>query len=58
MDYMDGGWTVIQRRSDGLTDFKRTWADYADGFGHLAGCMTAKLIELFKNVQGETDRIK
>lgn len=39
MDYMGGGWTVMQRRTDGLTDFKRPWADYADGFGNLAGCM-------------------
>ncbi|XP_062342176.1 angiopoietin-related protein 5 [Osmerus eperlanus] len=37
MDYMGGGWTVMQRRTDGLTDFKRPWADYADGFGHLPG---------------------
>lgn len=28
----------MQRRTDGLTDFKRPWADYVDGFGHLAGC--------------------
>lgn len=37
MDYMGGGWTVIQRRTDGLVDFKRPWADYANGFGHLPG---------------------
>lgn len=37
MDYMEGGWTVIQRRTDGLTDFKRTWSDYLDGFGSLPG---------------------
>ncbi|XP_036379264.1 angiopoietin-related protein 5 [Megalops cyprinoides] len=37
MDYMGGGWTVIQRRTDGLTDFKRAWTDYTDGFGHLPG---------------------
>ncbi|KAK9536631.1 hypothetical protein VZT92_006398 [Zoarces viviparus] len=37
MDYMGGGWTVMQRRADGLTDFKRAWADYVDGFGNLAG---------------------
>ncbi|XP_068457088.1 angiopoietin-related protein 5 [Clinocottus analis] len=37
MDYMGGGWTVMQRRTDGLTDFKRAWADYVDGFGNLAG---------------------
>lgn len=34
---MGGGWTVMQRRTDGLTDFKRPWADHVDGFGHLAG---------------------
>ena len=44
MDYMGGGWTVIQRRTDGLTDFKRPWVDYVDGFGNLAGCM--KLLKL------------
>ncbi|MBN3297928.1 ANGL5 protein, partial [Amia calva] len=37
MDYMDGGWTVIQKRTDGLIDFKRVWSDYMDGFGHLPG---------------------
>ncbi|TNN63469.1 Angiopoietin-related protein 5 [Liparis tanakae] len=37
MDYMGGGWTVMQRRTDGVTDFKRAWADYVDGFGNLAG---------------------
>lgn len=35
---MEGGWTVMQRRTDGLNDFKRSWADYIDGFGNLAGC--------------------
>ncbi|KAK3523914.1 hypothetical protein QTP70_016728 [Hemibagrus guttatus] len=37
MDYMEGGWTVIQRRTDGLTDFKRAWSNYLDGFGPLSG---------------------
>lgn len=37
MDYMGGGWTVIQRRTEGLMDFKRPWADYVSGFGHLPG---------------------
>ncbi|KAM6907276.1 angiopoietin-related protein 5 [Xenentodon cancila] len=37
MDYMGGGWTVMHRRNDGLTDFKRPWSDYVDGFGHLPG---------------------
>lgn len=48
MDYMEGGWTVIQRRTDVLNDFKRSWADYMNGFGNLAGCVCMHLSS-FKN---------
>ncbi|XP_001959659.3 microfibril-associated glycoprotein 4 [Drosophila ananassae] len=31
------GWTVIQRRRDGLVNFYRDWNDYKTGFGSLGG---------------------
>ncbi|KAF7665274.1 hypothetical protein LDENG_00141950 [Lucifuga dentata] len=58
MDYMGGGWTVMQRRTDGLTDFKRPWSDYVDGFGHLAGEHWLGLRKVFPIVSQKETRFQ
>ncbi|XP_039474571.1 angiopoietin-related protein 5 isoform X2 [Oreochromis aureus] len=58
MDYMGGGWTVMQRRSDGLTDFKRSWDGYVDGFGHLAGEHWLGLRKVFHIVNQKDTRFQ
>ena len=35
MESEGGGWTLIQVRYDGLTDFFRNWVDYRNGFGSV-----------------------
>ncbi|XP_054612124.1 angiopoietin-related protein 5 [Dunckerocampus dactyliophorus] len=58
MDYMDGGWTVMQRRTEGLMDFKRPWADHVGGFGHLAGEHWLGLKKVFNIVNQKETRFQ
>ena len=35
MDTTDGGWTLLLRRKNGETSFKRLWNEYKHGFGNV-----------------------
>ncbi|NWU96103.1 ANGP4 protein, partial [Upupa epops] len=37
MDTDRGGWTLIQLRTNGSLSFQRSWRDYKQGFGDVAG---------------------
>ncbi|XP_037674701.1 angiopoietin-related protein 7-like [Choloepus didactylus] len=37
METSGGGWTIIQRRKNGLVSFRRDWNQYKQGFGRIRG---------------------
>ncbi|KAA0717593.1 Angiopoietin-2 [Triplophysa tibetana] len=37
METDGGGWTVVQKRFNGLVDFHQTWKNYSAGFGDVSG---------------------
>ncbi|NXG46809.1 ANGL5 protein, partial [Psilopogon haemacephalus] len=47
MDFQGGGWTVVQKRTDGIIQFQRTWSEYLDGFGDLSGEFWLGLRKIF-----------
>ena len=44
----NSGWTVIQRRIDGFTNFYRGWNEYVAGFGNVSGNLWAGLDKIHK----------
>ncbi|XP_019385824.1 PREDICTED: angiopoietin-related protein 5 [Crocodylus porosus] len=58
MDFQGGGWTVIQKRTDGIIEFQRTWSEYLDGFGDLSGEFWLGLRKIFHIVNQKAARFK
>lgn len=53
-----GGWTVIQRRSDGSVNFYRGWNDYVHGFGDVDGEYFLGLDHIHRLTRGSGSEIR
>uniref|UniRef100_A0A8D0HDT1 Angiopoietin like 5 n=1 Tax=Sphenodon punctatus TaxID=8508 RepID=A0A8D0HDT1_SPHPU len=54
MDFRGGGWTVIQKRTEGVIEFQRMWSEYMDGFGDLSGEFWLGLRKMFHIINQKT----
>ncbi|XP_028306444.1 fibrinogen-like protein 1 isoform X2 [Gouania willdenowi] len=52
----DGGWTVIQRRTGQAVSFRRNWANYENGFGHLIGDHWLGLKKIFLMMESKSKK--
>jgi len=55
MNTEGGGWTVIQSRVDGSTDFDKTWQEYEQGFGNPNGNYWMGLERIHAMTRGPTE---
>ncbi|CAK8686767.1 unnamed protein product [Clavelina lepadiformis] len=56
--FCEDGWTMLQRRIDGVIDFRRGWDDYKRGFGRVYGEYWMGLDNIHQMTQGGGCRLR